>query len=581
MRALKSRNSLPLICIVLTFLFLFTACGEHGTQSNSLFGGDQASYQDPRGLDLDANPDRTYIVGMNPFKESSQFEKAQILAALSEDSVTIENLNDHIVAVEFTPGAKVQASLDKMIRSGNVAFIEPNYTVYPIGMPNDTEISKQWAHSVVKSSAAWDLSLGSDDVIVAVIDTGTDVNHPDLKGNIWINKNEIVGNGRDDDGNGLIDDINGWDFANNDNNPADDVDHGTHVAGTIGAVCNNSMGVCGQAQKLKMMPLKFMGTNGGSVANAIKAIEYAIKMRVKIMSNSWGGTQSSQGLAQVIAKAEQSGIMFIAAAGNDTRNNDQTASYPASYPNGNIISVAATDSSDRLANFSNYGVTSVDIGAPGVNIYSTRPGNRYQFMNGTSMATPLVSGVVALMYGLKPTATVCEIRKALLSSVDSVSSLQGKVATGGRINALKAVEAIKTVQCDTSNPNPNPNPTPTPPPGVARQPTLNGQIQFTTTNINGNVALEYDVSEFASNGAVKAYVEVSKANQEFSNPNGNTPDLNRLTYVLVSVLKGTINFVPSRALPGMGTYAFRVIPLNSQNNAAGKFSNSSYLKLSQ
>ncbi len=574
---MKSRNLLPLICIVLTFLFFLTACGENDAHNNSLLSDDQG-YQDPRGINPDSNPDRTYIVGMNPFKEnSSQFEKAHILAAMSEESVIVESLNEHILTVEFNPGAKVQESLNKMMKSGDVAFIEPNYTVYPIGMPNDAEISKQWAHNIVKSSAAWDLSIGRDDIVVAVIDSGTDVNHSDLKENIWVNRSETPNNGRDDDGNGYIDDVNGWDFANNDNNPADDIDHGTHVAGTIGAVCNNSLGICGQAQKLKMMPLKFLGPNGGSVANAIKAIEYAIKMRVKIMSNSWGGTQSSQGLAQVIAKAEKSGIMFIAAAGNDTRNNDQQPSYPASYTSGNIISVAATDSADRLANFSNYGMTSVDIGAPGVSIYSTRPGNRYQFMNGTSMATPLVSGVVALMYGLKPTATVCEIRKALLSSVDVVSSLQGKVASGGRINALKAVEAIKTVQCDTSTPNPNPDPTP----GTARQPTLNGQIEFATNNANGNVALDYDVSEFASSGAVRAYIEVSKANQEFSNPNGNTPDLNRLTYVLVSSLKGTINFVPARTLPSWGTYAFRIIPLNSQNNAAGKFSNSSHLQLAQ
>ncbi len=564
------------LAIGVTMLSLFAACGKNDTFSNSHLGfNPPATYQDPRGISPDSNPDRTYIVGMNPLREdSSQFEKARVLAAMSEDAVVIENLNEHILTVAFHPGAKVQESLNKMISSPDVAFIEPNYKVFPIGTPNDAEISKQWAHTVVKSNEAWNLSVGGDDIVVAVIDTGSDVNHPDLKNNIWINKNEIPNNGRDDDGNGFIDDVNGWDFANNDNNPADDVDHGTHVAGTIGAVCDNAIGICGQAKKIKLMPLKFLTKENGDVAHAIKAIEYAIKMRVKIMSNSWGGSQSSQALAQVITKAEQSGIMFIAASGNESRNADQQPSYPAGYKNSNIISVAATDANDRLANFSNYGFTSVDIGAPGVSIYSTTPNNHYQYMSGTSMATPLVSGVVALMYGVKPTATVCEVRKALLSSVDVVSTLQGKVSSNGRINALKAVEAMKTVKCD-ENPTPTPDPT-----GKARQTALNGQTEFATGNINDNITLDYDVSEFANQGAIGAYIEVSKPNQEFNNPNGDTPDtVNRLSYAMVRTLKGSINFVPARSLPSWGTYAFRIIPLNSQNNAAGKFSDSSHLKL--
>jgi hypothetical protein len=566
---------------VLASALLLIACAPDGglfVGTNSAFER-LKTYEDPRGLDPDTNPDRTYIVGMSPFaKPSSRYEKAQKISTLSADpNLKIENLNDHIMEVEFNEGARVQESLDRMINSSEVAFIEPNYKVYAIGMPNDTQIAKQWAHAKVQSEQAWNLTTGSNDIIVAVIDTGTDITHPDLKDNIWTNPNETL-NGRDDDGNGLVDDIHGWDFQNNDNDPADDVDHGTHVAGTIGAVCNNGMGICGQSQKLKMLPLKFLGQNGGDVSHAIKAIEYAISKKVKVMSNSWGGGQGSQALVQAITKAEQAGIMFIAAAGNESRNADQQPSYPAAYTNNNIISVAATDSNDGLANFSNYGARSVDLGAPGVAIWSTQPGNRYQEMQGTSMATPLVSGVVALMYAMKPTASVCEIRKALLSSVDAVNSLQGKVASNGRINAFKAVDAIKSVACSGNEPAPNPQPSPT---GTAKQVTLNGQIELASSDPNAAVTIAYDVDEFVSNGAVGVYIELSQPNQEFSNPNGTTPDPNRLNYAMLNNTKGTLSFVPSRTVPSWGTYALRVIPLNSQNYAVGKFSSSSHLKLAK
>ncbi len=571
---------------VTVLALLLGACSPNGTltQNNGEFNRN-AVYKDPRGIDPDSNPDRTYIVGMNPFnKSSSQFEKARSLHSLSMDvSLKVEALNDEIITVEFSPGASVQQSLDKMISSPDVAFIEPNYKVFPIAVPNDPEISKQWAHNVIKSSEAWDISTGNDDIVVAVIDTGIDYNHPDLKEHIWNNSAEVAGNGRDDDGNGLTDDIRGWDFANNDSDPMDDVEHGTHVAGTIGAVCNNSSGICGHAQRLKLMPLKFLGTNGGDVKNGIKAIEYAISKRVKIMSNSWGGSQGSQALAQVITKAEQAGIMFIAAAGNESRNADQQPSYPAAYTNNNIISVAATDSGDNLARFSNYGVQSVDIGAPGVSIYSTVPNGRYKSMDGTSMATPLVSGVVALLYAIKPDAKICEIRRALLSSVDVVSSLQGKVASNGRINALKAVQSMKTISCTGPNPTPGPTPTPTPTPtpgsGIAKQPTLNGQLELSTSNPNNPVTIAFDISEFGSQGAAGAYIEISQPNREFSNPNGDSPDPQRLTYAMVNGLTGNVTFVPARTLPNWGTYAFRVIPLNNQRFPVGKFSNSSHLKL--
>jgi subtilisin family serine protease len=299
----------------------------------------------------------------------------------------------------------------------------------------------------IAAPRAWSTTTGDADTVVAVIDTGTDINHPDLKNNVWINPGETAGNGVDDDKNGYVDDVNGWDFHNNDASvydAASEDSHGTHVAGTIAAEGNNGIGVTGVNWKAKIMPLKFLGPNGGYTSNAVKAIDYAVAKGAKISNNSWGGGGYSQTLKDAISRADASGHLFIAAAGNGGSDgigddNDATPSYPASYDNPNIVSVAATDSKDALAGFSNYGGASVDLAAPGVGILSTLPGNTYGSYNGTSMATPHVSGVAALLKSKNPAADDATLKERLIKSVDARSNLSGKTTTGGRLNAAEAL----------------------------------------------------------------------------------------------------------------------------------------------
>ncbi|MDZ4662759.1 MAG: S8 family serine peptidase [Pseudomonadota bacterium] len=521
-------------------------------------------YQDPRGIDLDKSENRKYLIGLKPFTGTlSQNE-------IGEDA-KVEQVSENLISVEYSASAKIQKSLNKLVQAENVDYIEPNYRVYAIGTPNDPSISRQWAHKVVQSAQAWDITEGLESTIIAVVDTGVDYNHQDLKNNIWQNPADPI-NGKDDDGNGIIDDNHGVDYYNRDGDPMDDGSHGTHVSGTIAAEANNGVGGAGQAPKVKIMALKFLGgtDGGGDVDNAVRAIDYAIAKKVRIMSNSWGSTQRSESLARAINRAEQAGIIFIAAAGNNSQNSDQQPAYPAAFANANIVSVAATDSGDRLANFSNYGMTSVDIGAPGVGIYSSVPNDGYQEMQGTSMATPLVAGVVALMLAVKPEATVCELKKALLESADKVSSLQGRILSGARVNAYKAVEAVKTVSGCGADTGTN-----------AQTPLLNGATDITINDPNSAVTFSFDVSEFAGQGAIGAYVEISQANQEFSNPNGNQPDPNRLTYGNFNTLNSTFQFIPGRTVPNWGVYSFRVIPLNQQRLGVAGFSNSAKMRLQQ
>ena len=222
----------------------------------------------------------------------------------------------------------------------------------------------------------------SANVLVGVIDTGVDYNHPDLAANIWTNPGEIAGNGIDDDGNGYIDDVHGYDFVNNDGDPMDDNGHGTHFSGTIGGVGNNGIGVAGVNWNVKIMALKFLDSGGsGSTANAVAGVQYATMMGVDVTSNSWGGGGFSQALYDAIDAAGAANIAFVAAAGNNGANNDTSPAYPAAYDLPNIISVAATDDNDELASFSNYGAASVDLGAPGVDILSTLPGNQYGLLS--------------------------------------------------------------------------------------------------------------------------------------------------------------------------------------------------------
>jgi len=311
--------------------------------------------------------------------------------------------------------------------------------------PNDPSFSRLWGMQTssdcdIDAPEAWAIHRGQGEVIVGVIDTGVDYNHPDLRDNMWVNPGEIPGNGVDDDNNGYIDDVYGANFITDSGNPFDDNRHGTHCAGTIGAKGNNRVGVVGVTWNVKIMALKFLSSSGsGSVSNAVEALNYAIMMGAHLTSNSWGGGGFSQAMLDAIEAANANDQLFIAAAGNSRRNNDVTPHYPSNYDVANVISVAATDSRDNLASFSCYGRRTVDVGAPGVYIYSTIPSNRYASLSGTSMATPHVAGLAALLLDYMPSMTASQLKEIIMESGDPVTALHQKTLTGRRINAHKAL----------------------------------------------------------------------------------------------------------------------------------------------
>jgi hypothetical protein len=286
--------------------------------------------------------------------------------------------------------------------------------------------------------------------VVGIIDTGIDFSHPDLAGTAWINPGENCtgcrANGVDDDANGYVDDWRGWDFVNNDNDPFDDHGHGTHVAGTIAGLGNNGVGVAGINWTGRVAALKFLDWFGsGTMADAVRALDYATENGIRVTNNSWGGSEFSQALLDAIERFGAAGGLYVAAAGNESLDTDTTPMYPGAYSSSAIISVAATDSRDGLASFSNHGRTSVDLGAPGVSIYSTLPGNTYDWWSGTSMATPHVAGAAALVKAARPGASSMAIKALLLRTVDAKSSL-ADTTTGGRLNVGTAVRCTGTPQ---------------------------------------------------------------------------------------------------------------------------------------
>lgn len=391
----------------------------------------------------------------------TQFDTSRVLVKF-RDPAAIEpvkgtTLGDEVGLVPglYTVNVLAGSDLDEVISAyqaqGNVEYAQHDFRIQVAATPNDPKFSSLYGMTKIAAPTAWDRTTGSPSIVVGVIDTGIDYNHPDLAANIWRNSREIPGNSIDDDGNGYRDDVQGWDFANNDSNPMDDNGHGTHVAGTIGAVGNNSVGVAGVAWNVKLMPLKFLTASGsGAVSGAISAINYAVQNGAKILNNSWGGGGYSTALSDAISRARAAGVIFVAAAGNEANNNDVNPAYPATYNFDNVVSVAATDSNDRLASFSNYGATTVDIAAPGVGILSTTPNNTYSSFSGTSMATPHVAGAAALVWAANPSMTYTQVIQRLYQSVDVVAGLNGKVATSGRLNVGRAVQGVPTN--DTSAP---------------------------------------------------------------------------------------------------------------------------------
>ena len=351
----------------------------------------------------------------------------------------------NISLVKTNGNESLKSVAEKLTRDPAVAYVEPDYIVNRTANSNDPLLSQQWALPKIKAAEAWKMTKGSHAVSVAIIDTGIDYRHPDLQGNIWKNPGEIADNGKDDDGNGYIDDIYGWDFSNNDNDPMDGHGHGTHVAGSIAAATNNGKLIAGVAWHTKMAGLKFLSDKGsGSTSDAIDAVAYSSAMGFKVSNNSWGGGGNSRALKTAIEKAGQKGQVFCAAAGNSRKDNDRSPHYPSSYDCKNIISVAASDSSDRLASFSCYGKNSVDLAAPGVRILSLLPNNKTASWSGTSMATPHVAGAAALIFAVNPNAGYAEVKEAIMSSVDPVKAFEGKMMAAGRLNVAKSLGGVSS-----------------------------------------------------------------------------------------------------------------------------------------
>ena len=407
------------------------------------------------------------------FRPGTSLDRVRRLAASLNDRVEdeIESVNG-LVAIDDLDDASAASVASQYAAMGDlVAYAEPNIRIEldpmataayqrPVSAPsskspNDPMFSEQWAlnndgtnggkvSADIGALKAWLRTQGSEEVVVAVLDSGVDYTHPDLVGNIWMRPDNIPA--YTDDELGTIDDKNGFNAVENASDPMDDNGHGTHCAGIIGAEGDNGLGIAGVNWKVEIMPLKFIGKGGfGSTKNAIEAINYAIERKkagvnVRVINASWGSTLYSKALEDAIRAAGEQGILFVAAAGNNSSDNDRSPHYPSNYDLPNVISVAALDRSDQLASFSNYGVGTVDIAAPGKDILSTWLNDAFREASGTSMAAPQVAGVAALIVASDPKINVEDLKARLLQSVDKLDWLTDKVKTGGRLNAGKALE---------------------------------------------------------------------------------------------------------------------------------------------
>lgn len=410
------------------------------------------------------------------FKRGISEERIQAIVARLHDKVEdeIESV-DGLVAVEDLNGEASDQIVRDYASLPEVDYAEPNEIIRAEppadaaararfvstdldGGPNDPLLKEQWglvntgqregkSQADISALSAWSKTTGSERVVVAVLDSGVDYTHPDLMNNIWHRPPDMEM--YFDRQLGVVDDYNGFSAVEGAGDPMDENGHGTHCAGIIGAEGDNNEGIAGVNWKVEIMPLKFMGRGGfGTTKDAIEAINYTVERKhdgvnIRVISASWGSRQKSKALEDAIRKAGESDILFVAAAGNDSEDADRTPHFPANYQLPNVISVAALDRRDQLASFSNYGAKNVHVAAPGKEILSTWLGGQYQEHSGTSMATPFVAGVAALVLSAEPNLSVKELRERIFSTVDKLDTLEGKVSTGGRVNAARAVGAIR------------------------------------------------------------------------------------------------------------------------------------------
>ena len=365
------------------------------------------------------SPPDDYI---NQALDGINFEKVDII--FQPKKINDETNIGAIILVHLKSKEKsaVIQTIEKLSTNPNVVYAEPNCLSDIYMIPNDPYFRYLWGMKKIKAPLAWNYSTGNSSAVVGVVDSGIDYNHPDIKDNMWISADKKY--------------VNGWNFVSDSNDSIDVTGHGTHVAGTIGAVGNNHMGVAGVCWDVKVASLR-IGNNLMDLAAAIASINFAIENNIFILNNSWGGRFYSPSLKYAIEQYEG---LYIVAAGNDGTNNDLTPVYPASYDSDNIISVAASNPDDTLTSFSNYGVKSVDIAAPGSDIFSLSLRGEYSYSNGTSMAAPHVAGAAALLKSYMPFLTVPEIKNIILSSADKYAALEGKLLTGGILNVYSMIE---------------------------------------------------------------------------------------------------------------------------------------------
>ena len=349
--------------------------------------------------------------------------------------------------LHLPPGSDVRATARLLESLPSVTYATPNAEVHVVGYPNDPGFGSQWALDQVTdvdidAPEAWDLQPDAEDIVVAVIDSGAQLDHPDLSASIWTNPGEIPDNGIDDEGNGFIDDVHGYDFYNDDGDPSDDHGHGTYCGGILAAVTDNGLGVAGVCWKVRLMPLKFISASGiGTVAGAVRAVDYSMNNGAHLSSNSWVISYSESEVAPLadaihVAWLEK-GMLFVAASGNSGTDNDALPLYPASIPYPEVFAVAGSSQTDGL--YGNWGRFSVDIAAPATNIFSTTIGSSYGWGTGTSAACPHVAGAVALVKARFPNRSLLSIKTKIMISADKRPAFQGKVASDGRLNLRAAL----------------------------------------------------------------------------------------------------------------------------------------------
>lgn len=412
----------------------------------------------------------TFAPGQVLFSLADGVDRNQTLNALAASPVgaTAKDLGFGVFRLTLKPGVTVQQAMDYLNGNGHLGFVEPDYKITPDRVPNDPRFTNGdlWGlnntgqnggtpNIDIDAPEGWDIAHGTGKTIVAVLDNGVDYTHPDLAANVWVNKGEIPGNGKDDDGNGFVDDVHGYDFVDDDGDPipVDPVgdDHGTHVAGTVGAVGDNGIGVTGVAWKTQIMALTIYSTNGpagtnGLISTAVEGFNYAVANGAKVLNNSWKyyGPRSVA-FSTAVDNARKNGVIVVVSAGNDGKNNETYDRWPSNFTlyYDNVVAVAAIDRNAALANFSNYSASMVQLGAPGVEIWSTKPGNSYQSLDGTSMATPHVAGALAVVWDQYPGLSYKDLITLLEQSVVPDPALAGKTTTGGRLDLYNMLDSAR------------------------------------------------------------------------------------------------------------------------------------------